>query len=103
MRWAIPWLFLARVGRTILPADAIAEDRPQNLIAGADGPAERAGDLAEADARTVVDWYFHNSQLVPRGFNLHLDSPTEIRIAHADGLQRAPGDRAERAQIRVLL
>src|SRR2546423_1309916 len=89
--------------RFSFPANALAEDRPKNLIAGAERAAKSSGDLAEADGRAVVDGDFHDPQLLSRGLDLHLNRPAEIRIAHAKLLKCAKRDRPKWPKIRVPL
>src|SRR4051812_36496681 len=83
--------------------DAVAEDRRQNFVPGADRPAEGAGDLTETDAGAVIDRDLNDAKVLSRRFDLHLDGPAEIGIAHAKLLKRSPRNRPEGTKIGVLV
>src|SRR4051812_13917401 len=84
----------------VLPA-AVAEDGPEDLIAGAQRSGDRAGDLGDSDAAAVGDRHLGDPEAMAQRLDLHLGGPAEVGVAHGEALEGVPAGGAEGAEIGV--
>src|ERR1700693_5031811 len=79
----------------------MAQNGPEDLVAGAKGAGHRAGDFRDADAAAVGDGHFGHTQSPSQRLDLHLAGPPEGPVPHGESPAGVPADGPEGPQIRV--
>ena len=72
---------------------------PEDLIAGAHGAGDRAGDLRDPHPAAVGDGHLGGAHPQAHGLDLHLGRPAEVGVRHVEALQGVPADGAEGAEV----
>jgi len=93
------WDLLKR-GRLRL-TQPIASDGQQDFCAGFDRTTDRAANLTDANSSSILGRNLGSAKLGLCGFDLHLNRPAKIRVAHPKRTKRAVSDRPKWTQVRI--
>ena len=75
--------------------EAVIKEGGENFVACFESTREGAGDFRGADAFAIPDRHFTDSNSEFRGFELHLDRPSEGFVLHVECEQFRVSDGAE--------
>ena len=79
----------------LLCQKTVVDESGEDLIAGFEGAGEGAGDFRDADPLAITDGDFTGRDSLFRGFELHLDGPSEGFVSHVQSEELRIPDRSE--------